>query len=238
MVVAWEGMTSSAEKSEPPDGLSPSRRRVVVSVLVLALLMSCLAVVVIVKSVRRQSLKMDMNEAAVNLLEVGKALSRFERKYGGFPGPDTIAKVRQEAGAEWNLEGKASNALFRQLFATGAADNEVMFYNKTCTVPKVDNVHTPALALERGECGIAYLQGARKGDNPMRPLAVAPLVGGTDSFDRKALHGQAVVLLLEGGVRSLPIDRRGRVMMHGRDLMEPGNPVWEGRPPVIAWPDL
>ena len=50
--------------------------------------------------------------------------------------------------------------------------------------------------------------------------------------------GKAVMLNVNYGMRSLPIDKDGHVIINGMNLMDPANPIWEGNPPVIAWPDL
>ena len=64
------------------------------------------------------------------------------------------------------------------------------------------------------------------------------MIPGTDRFDLKAFDGEAVMLKLDNSVTSLPIDKNGHVQINGGKLMDPANPIWDGKPPVIAWPAL
>jgi hypothetical protein len=93
-------------------------------------------------------------------------------------------------------------------------------------------------AIAKGECGCSYLLGLSSDGNPSRPIVVTPLIPGTNRFDPKPFEGKAVMLKLDNSVTSLPIDKDGHVLIAGRNMFEPLNPIWEGQPPVIVWPDL
>ncbi|RYD35399.1 MAG: hypothetical protein EOP85_19050 [Verrucomicrobiaceae bacterium] len=98
--------------------------------------------------------------------------------------------------------------------------------------------HSDAEMLKRGECGFTYFLGAIEGDNPKRPLLLTPMIPGTDRFDRKRFEGKAVILKMDNIVSTYSINEDGHVIFEGGNLMDPHHPVWEGRPPSIAWPDL
>lgn len=176
-------------------------------------------------------------DALSNARQIGMALFEFETEYGKFPDEDTIGKVASDTGTKMNLGRKSSNDFFRQLMASGITDWEGMFYANLKRGPGPDEITTGHRALEKGECGFTYLRGAKSTDHPMRPIVVTPMISGTKPFDRKPFDGYAVVLRLDNSVISLPINRDGHIMVDGRNLMDPGHPIWEGHPPVIAWPE-
>ncbi|MEO5715416.1 MAG: hypothetical protein ABIT37_18200 [Luteolibacter sp.] len=178
-------------------------------------------------------------EAVNNARQIGLALSAFEEKYGKRPDLSTIAAVQQNAATSLNLGTKSSNDFFRQLLASGIAQSEKMFYSQSTGTRKPDNIFTKAEALKKGECGFTYFLGAIRTDNPLRPIAVTPMIPGTDRFDPKPFQGKAVVLRADNSVTSITILLRdGHAVIDGRNLMDPNHPIWDGHPPVIAWPDL
>jgi hypothetical protein len=93
-------------------------------------------------------------------------------------------------------------------------------------------------AIAKGECGYSYLSGLSTEGNPSRPIVVTPLIPGTDRFDLKPFEGKAVMLLLDNSVVSRTINKDGHVILNGGNMMDPNHPIWEGKPPVIAWPEL
>jgi hypothetical protein len=64
------------------------------------------------------------------------------------------------------------------------------------------------------------------------------MISGTDRFDPKPFDGKAVILKLDNSVTSVPINKNGHVIVDGKNLFDPANPIWKGKPPVIAWPEL
>ena len=179
----------------------------------------------------------DQTQAVNNARQIGLALYEFQEEYGKFPDATTIAAVRQDTATDLNLGTKSANDFFRQLFATGIVQNEVMFYAKTAVTRKADNIFTKAEALKKGECAFAYFLGATKSDSLLRPVVAVPMIPGTDRFDPKPFKGKAVVLRLDNSVTFLTINNAGHAISNGMNLLNPANPFWGDKPPVIAWPD-
>ena len=181
--------------------------------------------------------KATQTEAVTNARQIGLALFEFEREYGSMPETGTIEKVRQKTGTDLKLGTKSSNDFFRQLLAANITGSELIFYAKVHGTSKPDNVFAGAMALEKGECGFTYLTGVFDGCDPARPVIVAPMIPGTDRFDPKPFEGKAVVLRADNSVTSLTIDKHGHAIFERKNLMDPAHPVWQGKPPVIAWPE-
>lgn len=187
--------------------------------------------------------KPDQTEAVSNARQIGLALFEFESKYGKFPDVSTIADVRKDAATDLNLSKmslgtKSSNDYFRQLLASGFAPSESMFFAKILGAKKPDNNIKGAEALKKGECGFAYLAGLSAAGNPSRPLIVTPLIPGTDRFDPKRFDGKAVILKMDNSVTSMNINSSGHVMLNGKNLLDPTNPVWgKGDEFVIVCPE-
>lgn len=113
-----------------------------------------------------------------------------------------------------------------------------MFYAHIAGVHKPDDLIDGDHALESGECGFAYIGNLVTTDQVARPIAISPLIPGTTRFDPKPFDGKAVILWTDNSVRSLPIERKsGRVMLDGKNLLDPSHPVWGGKPPVVALPE-
>ena len=100
---------------------------------------------------------------------------------------------------------------------------------------KPDHIMKAGEALKKGECGFSYLAGQTAAGNT--PLLVTPLIPGTDRFDPKPFEGKAVILRMDNSVTSMPIREDGHVWINGMNLLDPHHPIWEGKPPTIAWPE-
>ncbi len=187
--------------------------------------------------VARKRIICDQTEQVSNARQIGLALFEFENQYGSYPDAATATRIRSETKTTLNLGTKSSNDFFRQLLAANFTQSEKMFYAKGSSVHKSDDVIAGAKALEKGECAFTYFLGASKLDNPSRPLAAAPMIPGTDRFDPKPFEGKAVILRMDNSVSTLRIDKMGHVN-DGGNLMDPHHPLWDGRAPVIAWPEL
>lgn len=177
-------------------------------------------------------------EAHSNLRQIGLALYEFQQEYGKMPDFDTPAAVRASTGSVLPMGKKSSNDFFRQLFAADIYQSEQIFYARMPGSRKPDSEITGAKALEKGECGFTYLLGAVMYGKPMRPVVVTSMIPGTDRFDPKPFKGKAFVLWADNSVQRYVIDKQGHVIFEGKNLMDPAHPVWEGKPPAIAWPDL
>lgn len=186
----------------------------------------------------RQSKCRDWGPPEVNnLRQIGLALFEFENEYGKYPDATTIDAVRMKSGTELPLGTITSNDFFRQLIAVGLTQSESIFYAKVRGSKMPDNLLDASHCLANGEVGFAYLSGLTLEGNPSRPLVVAPLVPGTARFDPKPFKGKAIILRMDNSVSSLKIDKDGRVMIAGENILDPKNPIWDGHPPVIVWPE-
>lgn len=185
----------------------------------------------------RQRKKADQTEAVNNARQIGLALYEFQSEYGSHPN-DATAKAVADATTGAPISGTSSNARFRQLIRANFLQSEMPFYAHIQGTHKPDNRIDGDNALEPGECGFAYIGNPNTTDKAVRPLAITPLVPGTTRFDPNPFDGKAVILWTDNSVKSLPIDRRsGQVMLDGKNLLDPGHPVWGGKPPVIALPE-
>ena len=185
----------------------------------------------------RQKKKADQVEAISNARSLGFTLFEFESEYGSFPNDATAAAVAA-ATTTPQVAGNSSNARFRQLIRSGITQSETVFYAHVPSTHKPDNLIDGDHALERGECGFAYVENLITKDKVVRPLAMTPMIPGTTRFDPQPFSGKAVILWTDNSVRSLPIDKNsGQVMVDGRNLLDPSHPIWGGKPPLIALPD-
>lgn len=191
----------------------------------------------------RSHKKSDQTEAVSNARQIGLALFEFDTKYGKYPDASTISAVSKDAATDSNLSKlklgtKSSNDYFRQLLAGAFIQSEKMFYAKISGAKKPDNNIEGAEALKKGECGFAYLAGLSSNGNPSRPLIVTPLIPGTDRFDPKRFDGKAIILKMDNSVTSMNINSSGHVMLDGKNLLDPTNPVWgKSDKFVIVWPE-
>lgn len=179
----------------------------------------------------------DDTRAAANLRQIGLALSEFEQEYGEFPCCETIAAVRMKGGRTFNLGEKSSNEFFRQLLASEIVQSEAMFYANIEHARIPDNVISKGEALKKGECGFGYLANQHAGGNPSRPLVVTPLIPGTDRFDSKRFDGMALILRTDNSVIRVIINKAGNVIVNGRNILDSSHPIWDGKPPMLVWPE-
>ena len=185
----------------------------------------------------RQRNKANQTEAVNNARQMGLALVEFGDEYGAYPSETTAAKVAANTSSP-AMTGNSSNARFRQLIQSGVVQSEMVFYSRCQGARKPDNDFTGNKALESGECGFAFIENLDPKDENSRPIAMTPMVSGTDRFDPMPFDGKAVILWTDNSVRSLPIDRAsGQVMLDGRNLLDPEHPVWSGKAPEILLPE-
>lgn len=203
--------------------------------------LGCVAVLSAPRLIRQRKGGCGQSPEVSNLRQIGLALFEFENEYGSLPDPSTIARVQGKTGLMLSMGTTTSNDYFRQLLEAGIASNETMFYARLpSSSTKPDDIFTAGEALKKGECSFTYLLGARASDNPGRPLVVAPMIPGTDRFDPKPFNGKALILKRDNSVTFTTIDKHGHAIFPngGRNLMDPTNPIWDGHPPTIAWPEL
>jgi hypothetical protein len=165
----------------------------------------------------------------------------FNDSYGAFPNADTIAEVIPNTGSTLDLGTKSSNDFFRQLLAAEIAMSEGMFYAKSRRGRRPDNLFDGTNALEKGECGFAYIAGLKVAGDPARPIVLTPLIPGKLQFDykfsKKYFSGKAIILRIDNSVTSLPIDKSGNVFINGKNLFDPTQPFWNGKVPDVKWPE-
>lgn len=185
----------------------------------------------------RQRKKADQTEAINNARQIGLALSEFKNEYGNHPDDVTAGAVSDGTNTP-KISGKSANDYFRQLIRANFTQSERLFYAHIPGSRRPDDVIDGDSALEKGECGFAYVGNLVTNDEVPRPLAMTPLIPGTTRFDPNPFDGKAVILWTDNSVRSLPIDRKtGEVMLDGKNLFNPAHPIWGGKPPVIALPE-
>jgi hypothetical protein len=148
----------------------------------------------------------------------------------------------------------SSNALFRQLFATGNTSSELIFWlpkNTVCTWRAPDDVtiskgvFDPSETLQPGDCGWAYVKDQNSVNNPSRPLLFSspPTASGLE-FDPEPLNGMVVVLRIDSSTKPMRLNAENRLMDgDGNELLTTASDVWKGngkRPEVtqieIAYP--
>lgn len=169
----------------------------------------------------------DMMVAINNAKQLFYLMIEFDQDFGEFPS-DATAKAEKDLTG---YIGKHSNDYLGQFFAGGYTRSEEIFYARggSSTPKKPDNdTSTKAKTLEAGECGFAYMSGQSISDNSGRPLLCAPMTGKGVKFDPKPFGGKAVVLRLDGAVKTYEIDEKGDVVLpNGKKLFENGEgTVW------------
>lgn len=188
----------------------------------------------------RAQKKSDETEASANARQIGYGLLEFDSEYGTFPSDATAALVTSVNPSHgFDLSSKSSNALFRQLFVVGYTQSEQMFYAKVKNAIKPDGNIDPGKALVKGNVGFAYISGLTSKDDPNTPIVLAPIIPGTTKFDPKGFegYGQAVVLHIDGSVRSYKIEKDGHIYDGGIDLLSSMHPIWKGKKPDIRYPE-
>ena len=185
--------------------------------------------------------KSDRAEAVSNAKQLGLALYTFREDYGTYPSVESAIEVRNNTGTTAKLGNANSNDFFRQLLASGTIDQEKPFFARTPHCRKPDNVMSGDKLLEKGEVGFAYLISHSGGKDGVCPIALTPLLKGKLLFDFQCakgyFNGSAMILSTDGSVAIHPVDRNGRVMIHGKDFFDPSQPYWHGIPPKVAWPE-
>jgi hypothetical protein len=49
--------------------------------------------------------------------------------------------------------------------------------------------------------------------------------------------GKAIILRTGPGSLTYPVDKSGHVKINGKDLFDPSQPFWNGKAPVVKWPE-
>jgi hypothetical protein len=228
----------------PPDAPAPppgkaarrSRQKMIFLLLLGGISIAATSFVVCVRFLPKK-LSADELEARNNLVLVYLELLVFDKNYGRFPDSTTATRLHvQEDGFDY-LGTTSSNDLFRQIIATGRRQETIYFAASSVTPRKPNNI-LGIDALARGECSFAYVSGFSASDDPSTPLAMAPVIPAKRCFERrKSYNNNAVILFIDGSVRSLPINRSGQVQLNGMDLFDPRQTFWGGTVPDVKWPE-
>ncbi len=172
-----------------------------------------------------------------NAKMIGLALFEFDQNYGKYPDATTAPAVRLKSGSTLSLADRTSNDLLAQLLASGILSNECYFYAKSESSRRPDNVfHNDATLLEHGECAFAYIAGLSSRDSPNTPILFGPVIPGTTTLDGEFCNGKAIVLRLDYSATAEKIDSSGKIIINGRDLLDPRQPYWHGKHPDVKWP--
>ena len=200
------------------------------------LLSVALLVMVAVPVVIEQIKAADRTYALSNLKQLNFSLIDFDNDYGRFPDDTTIPMVKASTHTTIPLGTKTSNDYFRQLVAVG--NSEKFLWAKTTTTPrKPDGNITGTHAVEKGECSYAYVAGLSSSDDPGTPLAMTPMLPGTEQFDPDVFGDKAVILRIDGSAKpeTIRTDNRKVSVQGGRTLFEPGMWYWNGKKPDLKW---
>lgn len=224
----------------PSDGQVPQKNRPLVLIAVIAsvVVMVFLLATVLVSVFAHRRKQTSRSETVANMRQIVLALIEFESRYGKFPGSDTVAAVQERTSTDLDLGTESSNDFLRQLLATGIVHSETIFHAEIEGARRPDGVMGKGEALKRGECGFVYLANPDGAGNPGRPLLLVGLIPGTDCFDRRKFSSKIVLAKADGSVTWMPVNGAGHVIMSGKNILDPANPIWGGKPPVIAWPEL
>jgi len=171
-----------------------------------------------------------------NAKQLGLALREFEKDYGEFPSVDTIVEVKRRTGTSLILGSSSSNDYLRQLLAADIG-SERMIYSKGTSTKRPDNRIDVSGALEKGECGFAYIPGFDCSSPPGTPVLIAGLIHGMDKVNPVVPDGIAVLVCVDGTVKEGITDKHGHLIIGGKRLLDPTNPIWKGLPPNLAWPE-
>ena len=169
-----------------------------------------------------QRKKKDLAMAINNSKQLFYLMVEFDGDYGDFPSDQTADENKDLSG----YKGKNSNDYLAQFIAAGYTRSEEIFYARggSKAKKKPDNdTTTKAKRLEAGECGFTYIKGLSVSNNSMLPLLVAPMTGKGVKFDPKPYNGKAIVLRIDGSVKTYNIDAKGDVILpNGKKLFEDG----------------
>lgn len=177
-------------------------------------------------------------QAVSNARQIGLALFEFGNDYHKYPDESTIEAVRQATGSTLPMGTRSSNDFFRQLLAGNYTQSEKMFFSKIRGAKRPDDVVSGTGALAKGECGFSYIAGLSVVGNPGRPIAITPLIPGTDRFDPEPFDGKAIILRMDNSATAVTIDKAGHAKVDGMNILDPKNPIWGNDKPVIYYPEL
>lgn len=175
--------------------------------------------------IMKQKKKADMTTSTNNAKQIFYLMVEFDGDFGEFPSDDSAEDIEDNG---LTLGSSSSNDYFRQFIAGGYTQSEEIFFAKSKDTKKPDNVITSSSALEDGEVGFAYLSNQSTSDNSARPLVMAPMNEGEQTFDADPYDSKCVVLRIDGSVKQLRLNSNDEAILSGsQTLFDDGeDTVW------------
>ncbi|HEY1122346.1 MAG TPA: hypothetical protein VGE67_12130 [Haloferula sp.] len=178
------------------------------------------------------------SEAINNAKQLHLALLNFDNEFGRFPDTSTIADVNAFASRSITYGTSSSNEFLRQLVGAGIRSERIFWAESAISPRRPDDKILGTHALEKGECGFAYVAGLASSSDPGIPILMAPVDASHRRFERRSSYeDKAVVLFVDGSWKVLPIDRYGNIQFNGMNILDPRQPFWKGKAPDIKWPE-
>lgn len=163
----------------------------------------------------KQKKKADMTEAVNNAKQIFYLMIEFDGDFGEFPSDDSASDI----DTDLTLGSANSNDYFRQFIGGGYTSSEEIFYAKSNDTKKPDNAVNGTSALEAGEVGFAYLTKQSTSQNSARPLVMAPMIEGGETFDPSPYDNKAVVLRIDGSVKQLRVNKEKEAVLTGQTTL-------------------
>lgn len=183
----------------------------------------------------------DFRQELNNMRQIGFALIEFETEFGKMPDDTTIERVRERyPDTRVPMGNRSSNDYFHQFFAARIVENPSIFYGTGVATHRASEVVDGQPPLPPGTCGFAYIIRDGGSKPPTTPLVLYPLIRGELRFDQKLSkrHGNRVIILaMDNSAKSYPLDRKGRLIINGRDFFDPAQPHWGGGTFRVVWPE-
>ena len=166
-----------------------------------------------------------LTQAINNAKQIFCLMVEFDGDFGEFPSDETASGI--DGGKEY--KGAHSNDYLGQLIVAGYTKAEGIFYVEKGAKKQPDNIiDSKARTLAAGECGFTYVLGQSLNSHSSHPLLCAPMTGDGTKFDPEVFGGKALVLRIDGSVKTYEIDENGEVVLeNGKKLFETGiGTVW------------
>lgn len=227
-------------EAEPqPEPESPRKKGLDSAAIVVGLIVLCGLAACVYPVFLKNKKGAHFTRALSNIKQIGACLIEFDTEYGGFPDDKTALDVKEATETSLTLTGPYSNDYFRQMLAGPSKNYERWLWCKTPQSPQPpdDEYSTPAKCLAAGEVGYSYImagptQGQKAGDEPSRPVIVAPSYQFTAdwTFDREPYAGKVVVLRLDNSATAMQIREDRKVYTNpGKPIEETGDQTPWGR---------
>jgi len=157
----------------------------------------------------KQQKKADMLQGVNNARQSYLLLAEFDQDFGAYP-TETIMAANAEEFEDAPTGTGNSNRYLGALVAAGYVESEEIFFCKGDGVLKPDNViNSASEVLKSGECGFAYVDNQSSSKNGGRTLLAGPMTESGEEFQRDPFSGKAVILRIDGSVKTERISKAG-----------------------------